>query len=108
MNPNGHLHTHEYLEAFASVQTVARINYQGLRIMLSHFPYEGDTDGRDVDRHVGWRLRDEGELLACGHTHSKKRVTRTSKGTVQINVGVDAWDMRPVRLHDALTEAGVL
>lgn len=108
LNTNGHLHTREYLDVFASVQTVARINYRGLRIMLSHFPYNGDTPGRGVDRYAGWRLRDEGSVLLHGHTHSNEWISRSAKGTVQVHVGVDAWGLRPVTLHEALTAGGVL
>lgn len=108
LNSNGHRRQAMYRRAFHTVQTTARINYQGLRLMLSHFPYEGDTDGRGVDRYVSWRLRDESAPLLCGHTHSAQRVTRTSKGTVQIQVGLDAWGLRPVTIHDAVREAGLL
>ena len=39
-----------------------------------------------------------GVPLLHGHTHGKEQVTFTSKGTMQIHVGLDAWDLCPIRL----------
>lgn len=67
----------------------------GRKVLLSHFPYDGDSHG--TDRHVQARLRDLGDVLLHGHVHDEFRIRR-SKGTgaVQINVGVDRWDFAPV------------
>jgi calcineurin-like phosphoesterase family protein len=66
----------------------------GSIVMLSHFPYNGDS--HDGDRFEEARLYDSGTTLLHGHTHSKERVSRSKKGTLQIHVGVDAWNYCPV------------
>lgn len=95
-------------QVFCAVQPFAQINYQGLRPVASHFPYDGDTEGREGDRCRQWRLRDEGAPLLHGHTHSDRRISYSAAGSVQIHVGVDAWGLKPVAIHQALTEAGLL
>ena len=64
------------------------------RVLLSHFPYAGDS--HDEDRYAQFRLRDEGVPLLHGHVHESFRERRTKKGTWHINVGVDWWDYAPV------------
>lgn len=96
LNPNGH--NHQTLGSVAySVSMVGKIaSKKGVKVLMSHFPYEGDHT--DKDRFDQWRLRDMGVPLLHGHTHGKEQVTFTSKGTMQIHVGLDAWDLCPVRL----------
>jgi calcineurin-like phosphoesterase family protein len=62
----------------------------------NHFPYEGDS--HDKPRYNDFRYPDEGWPLVHGHTHSAEKISRTAKGTLQIHVGVDAWDFRPVHI----------
>ena len=69
-------------------------------VNLSHFPYVGDS--HDNDRWLEHRMKDEGMTsmsggitLLHGHTHSKKKISRSSRGTLQIHVGVDAWGFFP-------------
>lgn len=72
-------------------------------VLLSHFPYAGDSGSQD--RYPQFRLRDEGIPLQHGHVHEKYREARSPSGTWGINVGVDVWDYRPVdeqRLADHL------
>lgn len=91
-----------YLEAgFAAVMdfAVAKLPPLGpeasaTRVLLSHFPYAGDS--HDEDRYEQFRLRDEGVPLLHGHVHEAFRERRTATGTWGINVGVDHWDYRPV------------
>lgn len=66
------------------------------RLTMSHFPYDGDS--HDGDRWTDYRLEDDGTILLHGHTHSTEKISRSAKGTLQIHVGVDAWDMKPVSL----------
>lgn len=61
---------------------------------ISHFPYEGDS--HDKGRYDEWRPKDSNLPLLHGHTHSKEKVSWSGKGTLQIHVGVDAWDFYPV------------
>lgn len=91
-----------YLDAgFAAVMDFASTRLpsldpqgQATRVLMSHFPYVGDS--QDEDRHVEFRLRDEGVTLLHGHVHEKFRESRTPRGTWTINVGVDHWDHTPV------------
>lgn len=101
LNPNGHSHQRDYLDVFASVSTVATIRYEGIEWLLSHFPYDGDTPGRAEDRHLAWRPRDLGQPILHGHTHSLDRFSLSMAGTPQVHIGVDAWGLKPVSLHEA-------
>ena len=64
----------------------------GERVALSHFPYEADHT--DVVRFPEWRPIDYGGWLLHGHLHEMWR-----QHGRQINVGVDAWGMRPVHIE---------
>ncbi|MEI7058633.1 metallophosphoesterase [Nocardioides sp. CCNWLW239] len=99
---DGWKHRSRYLEAgFAAVMDFAVTKLPPLgpeasatRVLLSHFPYAGDS--HDEDRHAQFRLRDEGVPLLHGHVHEAFRERRTSEGTWGINVGVDHWGFCPV------------
>lgn len=79
-----------YREAFDIIQQFARLKIDGQLVMISHFPYTaGHTDPPRYDQ---YRLRDEGEWLLHGHTHSPER--RTSAR--EIHIGMDAWGLTPV------------
>lgn len=82
--------TDEYLHHFDEVFWEHKID----GFALSHFPYDGDSHGED--RHADHRPVDIGEPLVHGHVHSKDIVTKSTNGTFQYHVGVDAHDMRPV------------
>jgi len=82
-------------------------NYRGLHLSndvvvnLSHFPYDGDSHGGD--RYREYRLEDRGTILIHGHTHAEydkhgndARVSYSKAGTLQIHVGMDAWDYKVV------------
>lgn len=66
----------------------------GHEVMLSHFPYTGDSNGED--RYVDERPEDNGMILLHGHTHLNQRISRSDNNSLQIHVGMDAWDYRPV------------
>ena len=94
LNRSGHNYITDFEAVFSSVQTQAMIPIGGgIRAMLSHFPHEGD---HGADRFAEWRLRDCGVVLIHGHTHGCEKSSRTSAGTLQIHVGLDAWKMRLV------------
>jgi calcineurin-like phosphoesterase family protein len=99
MHNNAHAHIDLYREAFTTVQTMARVSIADgeEKVNLSHFPYEGD---RNEERFWEWRLRETQRTLLHGHTHLPDRFSRTKRGTLQVHVGVDAWDLRPVRRFD--------
>lgn len=72
----------------------------GTRFRMSHFPYAGDSHGED--RFSGFRLMDTGIALLHGHTHSKNKISRSPRGTLQINVGVDANAFTPISEEEIL------
>lgn len=87
-----------YIEAgFEIVTPWARAKLGQHSVNLSHFPYAGDS--QHVDRYAGWRLRPSAVPLLHGHTHSRQHINRELLGTIQIHVGVDAWDYAPVASH---------
>lgn len=96
MHNNAHRFIAEYATVFDTVQTMARISVADgePKVNLSHFPYEGD---RNAERFSEWRMRDSGRTLLHGHTHLQQVVSRTRGGTLQVHIGVDAWDLSPVR-----------
>lgn len=63
----------------------------GESVHLSHFPFSADHTGRV--RYPEWRPRDNGQWLLHGHLHAMWR-----QHDREINVGVDAWSMRPVHV----------
>ena len=104
-NSNGHAHLAKFIELgkFNSVSTMARIGHNGRRYMLSHYPYNGDHTSEA--RYDEYRLRDHGHVLFHGHTHSDKVISFSDAGTTQIHVGLDAWNLFPVSIHDAVQAA---
>lgn len=101
LNSRAHEYQGRYFElGFSSVSLFARVSYKGKGALLSHFPYVGDHADR-ADRFDEWRLRDEGSILFHGHTHGREVLTHTPAGTPQVHVGLDAWELRPVSIHDA-------
>lgn len=88
----------QWLSVFDSVQAYAKQSVCGTDFLLSHFPYEGDHDGAAYDRHKQYRLRDYGEPLLHGHTHTNRMITRPGDNIVGpvIHVGWDAWG-KPVK-----------
>lgn len=102
---SGWKHVRSYLDAgFEQVMAwgtyklpPTRPDRTGRTVLMSHFPYDGDSRG--VDRHSGARLRDEGQVLLHGHVHGKFKTHRSAAtGALQVNVGVDVWDYTPVSM----------
>jgi calcineurin-like phosphoesterase family protein len=80
-----------YLDAgFTSIHHgTTIIDLGGVEVLLSHFPYTGDS--RQEDRFAERRPADTGGWLLHGHVHEVWR----QRGRM-LNVGVDAWGGRPV------------
>jgi calcineurin-like phosphoesterase family protein len=74
---------------FVVHQDQRELDVAGTQVVGCHFPYEGDS--HDRDRYVEARPVDRGQWLVHGHVHERWR----QRGRM-INVGVDAWDYRPV------------
>lgn len=90
---NARRHQKKWLEVFESVQPFAKTSICGTDFLMSHYPYYGDHT--EHERHVQWRLRDYGMPLLHGHIHSELKMTR--QDPPMIHVGVDAWDLKPVK-----------
>lgn len=87
-----------YEQVFENVLTeleVIQLGADGPIVNMSHYPYNGDS--HDVDRFEEMRPKDSGHarVLLHGHTHSKNKISRSRAGTLQIHVGIDAWDYYP-------------
>jgi calcineurin-like phosphoesterase family protein len=91
-NRKARQHQRQWLEVFESVQAFGKASVCGTDFLLSHFPYEGD---RGEDRATQYRLRDEGRPLLHGHLHCQRRLMSAERKIV--HVGLDAWDLLPVK-----------
>lgn len=109
MHRTAHKDQHRYLDVFEYVATSARIRILGGDVLLSHFPYPGTSEGTDEngrpfdDRYLQYRLPNLGMPLIHGHTHRAEKLSwnRNARAmTPQFHVGLDAWDLAPVALHD--------
>lgn len=87
----------EYLKVFSTIlyETEVVGLSDGTRVVLSHFPYFGDS--QENDRHLDKRPSDLGEPLLHGHVHEKWRTNGR-----QFNVGVDVNDFSPV--HESVIQ----
>lgn len=91
--------------AFESVQPFARRRIDGQDVLLSHFPYVGDSGPEE--RYTQYRLPCEGLPIIHGHTHSRSRYSQVDhyvgEGVTllvpQVHVGLDAWDLTPAPLE---------
>lgn len=73
------------LPGWASVQAYAEIEAEGRRLVLCHYPFRT------------WHNMRRGWINLHGHSHG-----RLSPLPRQADVGVDAWDFRPVTLEQVL------
>lgn len=70
---NGYKRLPRFLEVFESVRDFARIRVQRKDILLSHYPYAYEGDGKNREqktRYEQFRLPFLGAPLIHGHTHS--------------------------------------
>lgn len=81
------------LESFTTLNEFLRTKIAGERVMMSHFPYRRGGD-RGPERYSPYRLANDGSFLLHGHTHFEEK----TNGMRSIHVGLDAWDMKPVRI----------
>jgi calcineurin-like phosphoesterase family protein len=72
-------------EGWASVRDYAEIEAEGRRLVLCHYPFRT------------WNGQHKGAINLHGHSHGRlKPLPR------QLDVGVDVWGWRPVRLGEML------
>lgn len=84
----------EYLKVFDEVLPESlRMVLGGFEVMVSHFPYTGDSHG--PDRHADKRPKDEGLPIIHGHVHDEW----DQRGRM-FNAGVDVRDFRPVNVDE--------
>jgi calcineurin-like phosphoesterase family protein len=93
-----------YLQAFEYVSTAAKVRIAlpdkgHTSVFLSHLPYS-NTDRGPIIRYPEWRMPNHGVTLLHGHTHGTQVVTY-DEGAMQIHVGLDAHNFRPVP-HDKI------
>lgn len=70
----------------------------GITVNLSHMPYKNMEPGPHGEKYSEYRLdNDPNTWLLHGHVHQNWKV----KGN-QINVGIDAWSMKPVSLDQII------
>jgi len=86
----------EWMQYFASIQAFGHTYIGSNEVVMSHFPYEGDHTA--VNRYTHFRLRDEGRILLHGHTHKDNKI----HGTRQINLSLEAWNLRPASESELL------
>lgn len=87
--------------------TIVSVENGNREFRVSHFPYTGDHT--PADRHSNERPIDVGMPLIHGHTHKPDILTFSSKATMQIHVGMDAWNYFPVAEAQVLDVAdGIL
>jgi calcineurin-like phosphoesterase family protein len=76
---------------FNDVQRHMILEIAGQKVNLTHMPYKSQ---QDIDqRYMEDRLEDQGSWLLHGHCHGRHRMKNK-----QIDVGVDAWEMRPISI----------
>jgi calcineurin-like phosphoesterase family protein len=76
---------------WASVHDLLEIEEDGHRLVLCHYPM------------LSWNRARYGAVHLFGHVHDDLRGFRGA-----VNVGVDCWDHRPVRLHEILARSEAL
>jgi calcineurin-like phosphoesterase family protein len=70
---------------WASVAPYAELTLDGILLVLCHYPFRS------------WRGMAKGSVNLHGHSHGRMKPLPR-----QIDVGVDVWDFRPVRLAELL------
>ena len=86
----------DYEDAFQEIwDEVSETTVGEHDVLISHYPYTGESHDDRGDRYTHLRPVNTGQILVHGHTHARSVVTR-HEGTLQVSVGVDAWDFGPV------------
>ena len=85
------------------------LDLPGLGVVnICHHPYAGADSREDHgDKYARWRPVDDGKILLCGHIHEKWHTSKSPKGTLMINVGVDVNGFKPISLDEIISIARV-
>lgn len=97
-HPNAYKAQAPMKDLFESFHDYMRFRIDGHSVWLSHFPY-GTRDHTETGRYPETRLNNVGHFLLHGHTHQEDPFFTPEGATVksrQINIGVDAWGLKPV------------
>jgi calcineurin-like phosphoesterase family protein len=89
-----------YYMGVMAANDFARRKMNHKTVMLSHFPYTGDHSADD--RYDECRLKNFGNTLLHGHTHSDEIISFAGVNTLQVHVGLDAWNLMPVEINTIL------
>lgn len=101
---NGWKRQAQFLEVFTSVRDFAVIRLNRQPVLMSHYPYLGESaDHTEHARYAQFRLPDMGLPLLHGHTHLGGQRAHGN----QLHVGVDAWPDGPVSEVAAMRELGI-
>jgi len=81
-----------FISVFESINDYGHINFEGHRILLSHYPYWASQDGpgRGHGRYQQARLPDHGLKLIHAHTHHTHPTDGSATGR-ELCVSWDAW-----------------
>jgi calcineurin-like phosphoesterase family protein len=82
------------LGIFDSINSQGSVKIDGQKVLLSHFPYEGEGEREGPDRYTEWRFRNEGFPLLHGHEHKKDIFNPAVPN--QFHVGVDSHALQLV------------
>ncbi len=96
MHRKAQRHFPAYAAVFATVQQMARAKVGDTGVLMSHFPYSGTPDRFSREEFEQWQLRNFGQWLVHGHTHSAER----RSGIRSLCVSLEAWDLRPASADD--------
>ncbi len=88
---------------FEAIYNELVIEAEGIgRVKLNHYPYAPLADGDELfAKYLHLRPEPSGEvLLIHGHIHSQWLSKQQQGQPLMVNVGVDAWGLRPVSIED--------
>jgi len=102
-NSNPLVEVESWLEVFDQIMHRASVRVEDHLFLASHYTY-GNVAKNPRLKELKAGFSDSGIPLMHGHTHSRKRVTRSEAGTLQMHVGWDAWK-KPVSVQALIDRA---
>ena len=104
-NSNGFRYKKDFLKHFDSVSEMVTLSCDGIKFLLSHYPYDTSDDrfqyaASNVDMYDAFKPKDAGMPLIHGHTHTKYILTLSKNYTPQVNVNMESIKMKPIALKE--------
>lgn len=103
------------LDVFADVSVRSVVTIHGRNLAMSHFqfsdhfdepPLPGMPKNMSARQYKPYAVADDGEtLLLHGHTHAKEMFEFGNPR--ELNIGLDAWDMKPVSEEQVANALGI-